>query len=287
VEIRSATREDIPAIVAFTTDTFAWGDYVPEAIGEWIDDPDAMTMVAVMDGEPVAVARTVLLTPTEAWGHGVRVRPDLRGHGVAGELTNALLEWTGQMGAQVVRLLIEDDNAASICHVDKVGLRRTVRLLRATRAVGEATANPQGNGVKRGPSAIRAKRGNVRDVPLVMASWNASDIGRAMRGLVGFGWRFHTLRAADIEEAAHTASLWEVGSSWAITSATAPTFDVAMLDTRREDGYEAVRALIDTANNGGAELVSIWIPPIDWLVQAVRRAGCDLSPMSIWEYAFS
>ncbi len=282
MEIRTATHSDIPAIVSFTTGTFEWGDYVPEAIQEWIDDPDGKTMVAVVEGEPVAVARTVLLTPTEAWGHGVRVHPDHRGERIAGALVDALLTWTRGTSAQVVRLLVEDGNTSSIRHVERVGFRRTVRLMRAMRSVGEATANPEGNGVRHGPSSLKAKPGKVQDAPLVMSSWTSSEIGRAMRSLIGMGWRFHTLRASDVEAAARVGTLWEIGNSWAITATIAPQFHVAMLDTRPEDAYETIRALIDTANSRGAEQVSIWIPSLDWLVQAARRTGCDVEPSSIW-----
>ena len=36
--IRAAHRDDIDAIVAFTTDTFSWGDYVPDKLEGWIDN---------------------------------------------------------------------------------------------------------------------------------------------------------------------------------------------------------------------------------------------------------
>jgi GNAT superfamily N-acetyltransferase len=285
MQIRPATTSDIPAIVAFTTGTFEWGDYVPDAIAEWIDDPDGMAMVAVVDGETVGVARTMLLTPTEAWAHGVRVHPEHRGEGIAGVLAESLMDWARGSGARVVRLLIEDDNAASIRHVAKVGFRRTVPMMRASRTVGEATANPQGNGVRHGPSTLVARPAKVQEATLAMTSWASSDIGRAMRGLAGIGWRFHKLRVPDVEDAARSGNLREVGSGWAMTSTTTPWFHVAMVDTRREDAYETFRALTDAANKRGSEGLTVWIPALDWLIQSARRAGCDVDPMSIWEYA--
>ena len=283
--IRPATASDIPEIVAFTTGTFEWGDYVPDVIEEWIYDPDGMAMVAVVDDQTVGVARTMLLTPVEAWAHGVRVHPDHRGEGIAGVLAESLMDRARDAGARVVRLLIEDDNAASIRHVDKVGFRRTVPMMRMTRTVGEATANPQGNGVRHGPSTLVAKPGKVQEATLAMTSWASSDIGRAMRGLAGIGWQFHKLTVADVEGAAHSGNLWEVGSGWAMTSTTTPWFHVAMVDTRPEDAYETFRALTDAANKRGSEGLTVWIPTLDWLIQAARRAGCDVDPMSVWEYA--
>ena len=107
MEIRPATSRDVPAIIAFTTGTFDWGDYVPDVIDEWITDPTGITLVALVDGEPVGVARTVLLTSTEAWSHGVRVHRDHRGAGIAGALAENLIIWAREAGAHVVRLLIE------------------------------------------------------------------------------------------------------------------------------------------------------------------------------------
>lgn len=284
MEIRQAIASDIPAIVAFTTGTFAWGDYVPDVIGEWIDDQTGMALVAVVDGVTVGVARSVLLTPTEAWSHGIRVHPDHRGLGIAGSLADALIEWARNADALVVRLLIEDDNTASIRHVDKVGFRMSVPFMRASRPVGEATANPKGNGVRRGPSSLTAKPGKAQDATMAMTSWASSHIGRAARGLGGVGWRFHRVTVQDIEGAARSGNLWEIGSGWAVTSTTTPVFQVALLDTRPEDAYETFRALTDAANNRGADQLAVWIPTFDWLIQAARRSGCDTSPMSVWEY---
>jgi L-amino acid N-acyltransferase YncA len=282
--IRPATAEDIDAIVAFTTGTFEWGDYIPDVIKEWVDDTDGMVMVAVVDGETVGVARTDLLTPTEAWAHGVRIHPDHRGEGIAGDLAETLIGWARNAGARVVRLLIDDDNTASIRHVDKVGFRRTVPMVRAFRSVGEATANPQGNGVRRGPSTLVARPGKIQDAALAMTSWVSSDIGRAMRGLVGIDWQFSKLTMTGTEDAARSGNLWEIGGGWAMTSTTAPWFHVAMVDTRREDAYETFRGLTDAANKHGAEILTVWIPAVDWLIQSARRAGCDVTPMSVWEY---
>jgi hypothetical protein len=180
-------------------------------------------------------------------------------------------------------LLIEDDNLSSIRHVEKVGFHQSVRFMRASRAVGEATVNPEGNGVRQGPSSLSARPGKVQDATLAMTSWASSELGRATRGLAGMGWRFHKLTVADVQEAARSAQLWEIGSGWAMTSTTTPLFHVAMLDTRPEDAYETFKALIDTANNRGAEHMSVWIPQYDWLIQAARRSGCDVTPMTVWE----
>ena len=281
--IRTARTSDVPAIKAFTTDTFTWGDYVPDLVEDWVADDEGVVMVAVdTDDRPIAMARAVFLTETEIWSHAARVHPDHRGRGIAGQLADALLEWGRSGGGQIARLLIEDDNLASINHITKSGFTRAASVVRATRSVGAASPNPEGNGGRRTKSAVQAKPGKAHDLPLVRASWTTSEAGRSLRGLLGIGWRFHRLRDVDIEDAARRGGLWEIGSSWAITDTIAPVFLVGLLDTTEDDAHDVIRALIDTANNRGAETFAMWTADTVWLIQAARRAGCDIEGYGIW-----
>lgn len=286
MQIRRATVDDVGAIVGFTTDTFPWGDYVPSMIEGWIVDTEGIVVVATdADDAPIGMARAVFLTPQEVWSHAARVDLRYRGRGIAGDLADALMAWARERGGLIVRLLIEDDNLPSSRHVSKKGFRRTVSVVRGRRAVGAASPNPDGNGGRRHPSALVPRPGKVQDVPLVRSSWSTSETGRVLRGLVGTGWRFHRLRDEDIEAAARSGNLWEVGNSWAITATVEPVFDVRLIDTTPDEAYDAIRGLIDTANNRGAEEVTLWLADTDWLVQAARRSGCEVSGFGVWERA--
>lgn len=285
MEFRRATHGDIAEIVAFTTDTFEWGDYVPEMIGDWIDDPSGIVIVAVDGSGIVGLARVMLLSAREAWSHAARVRPDRRGRGIAGHLADVLLEWTRDSGAHVVRLLIEDDNEASIRQIKKKGFRRVATAVRAGRAIGAATPNPDGNGGRRTSSAANARPVKAADAPMLAAAWASSTCGRPLRGLVAEGWRFRTLTEPDLIDAAQDAGLWEIGSSWAVTRQDDSTFEVSLLDTDPAEAFDAIRSLIDVANKRGSEAFWMWLADIDWLVQAARRAGCDVSTSGIWVYS--
>jgi RimJ/RimL family protein N-acetyltransferase len=285
MRIREARSSDVEAIIGYTTGTFSWGDYVPAMISGWIEDGEGTVLVAVDKHDvSIAMARSVFLSDTEVWSHAARVHPDHRGQGIAGELAEELMARAKDHGGQVVRLLIEDDNVASIQHIKKIGFRKSASATRATRSVGAAAPNPEGNGGRGRPSRLRSRLAKTRDAPLVMASWSTSDTGRALRQLVGTGWQFHRLRLSDITDAAKESHLWEVGSSWAITGATEPTFEVRMLDTRSDEAYDVIRALVDTANNQGAETFTGWLADVDWLAQAARRAGCEVTSHGIWEH---
>lgn len=284
--MREATVEDVDAIVSFTTDTFEWGDYVPHMILEWITDDVGVVMVAVDETDtPVALARAMFITDREVWSHAARVHPSFRGRGIAGDLADVLTDWARDRGGQVIRLLIEDDNLASIRHITKKAFRRGVSVVRASRTVGAASPNPEGNGGRRQPSPLRTRPGKVQDLQLVRSSWSTSQVGRAMRQLIGAGWQFHRLRDTDIEAAARSSNLWEIENSWAITGSIEPEFQVQLIDTTEAEAHDVVKALIDTANNRGAEEFSMWIADIDWLIQAARRTGCEVEGYGVWEKA--
>ena len=285
MEFREAAHEDVPEIVAFTTDTFAWGDYVPEMIDEWIDDASGAVMVAVDDSGIVGLARVALLSESEAWSHAARIRPDRRGEGIAGDLADVLLEWTRSHGIRVTRLLIEDDNESSIRHIKKKGFRRVATAVRARRAIGDATPNPEGNGGRRTSATVTARSINTADTPMLAAEWSLSQCGRPLRGLIAEGWTFRTLTEQDLLDAAHDAGLWQVGSSWAVTRQVDTEFDVSLLDTNPDEAFDTIRSLIDLANGRGAEDFWMWLTDLDWLIQAARRAGCEVSTSGIWVYS--
>lgn len=282
MEFRPATHDDIDEITAFTTDTFTWGDYVPRLIGEWIDDRSGVVMVAEDDTGIVGIARVVLLLPTEAWAHAARVRPDRRGEGIAGQLADETLIWVRARGARVVRLLIEDDNEASIRHIQKQGFRRVASAVRAHRSIGDATPNPQGNGGRGSASTLTASPVKSQDAEMLAAGWPLSECGRELRGLIAQGWSFHTITGADLVERARAGELWEMGSSWAATGPFDGAFDVSLLDTSPEDAFDAIKALLEIANERGAEAFWMWLADMDWLKHAARRAGCEISTSSIW-----
>jgi GNAT superfamily N-acetyltransferase len=285
MDIRPARASDLDPLVAFTVDTFEWGDYVPRMLPEWLEADDGVVMVAVGDDdEPIAMARAVFLTDTEVWSHAARVHPDHRGRGIAGALADRLMAWSREHGGQVVRLLIEDDNLPSITHITKVGFTRAVSVVRATRTVGAGSPNPEGNGGRRNPSRLDARPGKRQDLVLVRSAWSTSEAGRLLRGLIGGHWRFHRLRDSDIEAAAATGNLWEVGSSWAISDRDEERFDVRLLATEPSEAYDVIKALVDTANNRGAESMELWLADTDWMVQAARRCGFEVAGMGVWEH---
>ncbi|MCI4446630.1 MAG: GNAT family N-acetyltransferase, partial [Pyrobaculum sp.] len=107
---RKAEERDIPEIVAFTMDTWDWGDYIPQVIGRWIKEGRAY--VAVW-GDRIAAVAAMVQVGRSAYLQGLRVRPELRGRGVGEAMTRFLLEEARRREASVATLLVAEGTAPS------------------------------------------------------------------------------------------------------------------------------------------------------------------------------
>jgi GNAT superfamily N-acetyltransferase len=284
VSVRPALPSDREAIVEFTRDTFEWGDYIADEFDGWLARADMLVAVAVdNDEQAVALAAARMLSPSEAWFHAARVRPDLRGRGIAAEVSVALRAWARDQGAIVGRLLVENWNEASIRHVEKMGRRRVASMVRCTRSIGDASPSPDGNGGRRIPSRLRARSAHAADAQSAFASWSIGELGRASHGLFGIGWSFRRLTVEDLIAAARGSAFWEIGAGWALaSSAFDARFEVSWLETREEDAEDLVRSLIDLAIGSGSESITVWVPNIDWAVRAAKRLGFETELMHVY-----
>lgn len=288
VSIRAAVASDREAIAAFTEHTFDWGDYVAGAFDTWLDQPGTRIVVAVDDRDhAVALSRGRLVSSSEAWFHAARVHPDWRGRGIAGEMAAVLRTWAADEGALVGRLLVEDWNEASIRHVEKIGFRQVVRVVRCTKPIGEASPSPNGNGGKRVPSRLRARPAHVADATPAFSSWSVGELGMAMRGLSGGHWTFAMLTVDHLAAAARNGAFWEIGGGWAVADGEGAGLEAGWLETRPEDAPEIIRALIDLAVGRGFESITIWAPPLQWIVRDFRRLGFELEPMAVYAVELS
>ena len=282
--VRPARPSDREAIAEFTTDTFHWGDYVTDVFDEWLERADTFVAVAESDdGLPIALGAVRMLSPTEAWYSASRVHPDLRGRGIAADVSSTLRTWAREQGAIVGRLLVEDWNEVAIRHVERTGPRRVSSMVRCTKPVGDASPSPDGNGGRRLPSKLRARPAGSAEAQPAYASWSVGELGRASRGLIGIGWAFRRLTLADLEAAARANTFWEIGAGWAL-AAPAPDarFEVAWIETREEDAGDLFRSLIDLAIGSGAESISVWVPAIDWITRTARRLGFETSVLHVY-----
>lgn len=112
IVIRRARPEDVPELQSFTRNTFTWGDYVADALPEWLNEPGDL-WVADAAGKPVGVNHVRYLSEDEAWFEGVRVHPDYRRLGIGRLLTETSIRKARERGARLVRVSIDGDNFRS------------------------------------------------------------------------------------------------------------------------------------------------------------------------------
>ena len=56
LEVRRAREEDRDAVLAFSSQTWEWGDYIAYVWDEWLHDENGALFVATLDRQPVGIA---------------------------------------------------------------------------------------------------------------------------------------------------------------------------------------------------------------------------------------
>ena len=281
--IRVARDADVTAISGWTHDTFEWGDYIADALPDWLARDDAVVLVAELDGAVVGVSSSRMLSPTEAWAQGTRIHPDHRRQGVGMSLAPALEVWAREQGARVMRSMVEDWNEAARSQSLKLGYREVAAWVRAGRAVGENSPVPEGNGGRRVPPAEGLRPAHSSEAASALMSWSGGELERAARGLLPIEvWRMRRLTPADLSEAAKRNGLLTGRPGWALIEQRDDALEVPWLACEETDAGAMLRALVDRAAAAGKEELRVMIPAVPWLVAALERRSFEIHPLRIY-----
>jgi GNAT superfamily N-acetyltransferase len=269
--IRPATHADVEPISSWSSDTFSWGDYVPERLPSWIDDPETEALVVVdSDDVPVAVAHFAMLSPNEGWLEGARVHPDHRRSGFGSALNDAGVAWAADRGARVVRLSIDADNDAARSQVGRLGYRVVSSWVH-----GELTVSP----THRVSDQFRLRPAPGSDSEAAWLFWVASDLAREARELIALGWRWRTARPEDL---GRVGEVLQSAAGWVMLDQPAPDWiRVLWIATTPDDILPLLDGLSDLAAARGAEEVDIKLPNIGWTEEALRRHGAEPSEIVV------
>ncbi len=277
MEVRPARLEDIPLIVPWTRDTFEWGDYVPDRLPSWLDDPESHTVVCVEGEEIVGVSNTVMLSPTEAWLEGARVHPGHRRRGIGSLMNRAGLHWARQRGARVARLAAEEENAAARKQVEAMGYRQTSKWAHASLSPLQRPPTSLASGLQPAPSA---------DIDAAWLSWVSGDLSRPGREMLAVGWRWKTATPDDLVSAVKRGAFFQSPAGWVIADQPEPDWlNCGWLATTPDSAPELIDDLLKTAREWGIDEVTVKVPWTPWMVEALVRAGDE--PGSVVVYAIS
>lgn len=271
--IRPARAEDVPSIATWTQDTFSWGDYVPDALPGWLEDEASLVVVCVYaDDAPVALSRTQLLSPTEAWLSAARVHPDHRRSGMGMAMNDFGVDWARDRGALVARLAIEEDNDAARSQVLKVGYRLTSRWMFATAGAPI---------VPRMSQSQRLRLATSVDADAAWMFWAQSDLALAGRELIPDGWRWRRTTRQDLEDAVTDHSFYQSPGGWVIARAGDDATSVRWIATSPSDAPLLIQGLRDLRYEQG-ERIEVMIPDAAWAVETLHREGFELRPVLIY-----
>lgn len=270
--IRLARHDDVASIVPWTSDTFSWGDYVPDRIGTWIDDPQSEVLVHVDEADnPIAMCHVAMLSASEGWLEGARVHPDHRRSGLGTRLNDAGVEWARERGARVIRLSTEASNLAARNQVRRLGYREVSRWLHAEFDVDRSHRTSERYRMRPAPGA---------DAEAAWLFWAGSDLARESRELIHIGWQWRTARPEDVirpagvlvQSAAGWASVEQPAEDWIRTN---------WIATTAEDMLGLIDGLLDLAAERGAAELDIKLPDLPWTAEAIVRSGSEANPVIV------
>ena len=271
--IRKARADDVALVTPWTTDTFAWGDYVPDRMPRWLIDPDSAVLVSVDETDaPVALAHVVMLSATEGWIEAARVHPDHRRKGLGTDLNNAGVAWARERGGRVIRLATEADNDAARKQVEGLGYRRVANWVYSSFEV-----DPN----HRVADQYRLRPAPGSDAEAAWLFWAASELAREGRELIANHWQWRTARPGDVtaggellQSPAGWVSLTQPEEDWITTRwfATTPDGLLTLFD-----------GLFDLAASRSVSEVDVKLPNLGWTAEAMTRFGGD--PREVLVYA--
>jgi ribosomal protein S18 acetylase RimI-like enzyme len=272
VTIRAARHDDVDSILRWTSDTFSWGDYIPDRLPIWLEQPDSEVLVAANESDTaVALCHVAMLSPTEGWLEGARVHPDRRRSGLGRRLNDAGVAWARERGGRVVRLVTESSNMAARNQVRQLGYREVSRWLYAEFEVDPSHRTSERYRMRPAPGS---------DAEAAWLFWAGSDLARESRELIALGWQWRTARPEDVTNAA--GLLVQSSAGWA--SVEQPADDwmrTNWIASTPEDMLGLIDGLLDLAAERGVSELDIKLPDLPWAAEAIRRSGSEASPLIV------
>jgi GNAT superfamily N-acetyltransferase len=258
---RPAGRSDTSAALALVKGIWGGDDYVPEVWDAWLADSHGLLAVAEWRGRLAGLGHVADLGWGEAWLEGLRVAPDLQGHGIGSSLHNYLVARWLDMDSSVIRLLTHVSREPVKAMSAHTGFHAVAQLRfhvgptqRGTHAFAEASL----------------------DEPQLVESLKGEGTPQLSGGLMDLGWE---LAAMKLDRLEHTPGIrvwsWRGGEGWLVTRRDPTNPDPEM--TLCALAGEPVSDLLTEARSLGVELgieqIHWLAPESELILAALERAG--------------
>jgi GNAT superfamily N-acetyltransferase len=272
--VRSARSDDLASIANWTKDTFEWGDYVPERLPQWMDDPESEILVCVDVADmPLAIVHVRMLAATEGWLEAARVHPDHKRSGMGTALNHAGVDWARSRGARVVRLATETGNLAARKQVEKLGYRAGSSWV---------TAFMESDRSFRAETAARLAKSASIDVDSAWMFWSTSELGGAGRSLLSDGWQWREARVDDLTRATRDGRLFQSPAGWVMFRPDGSGLETMWLASSPQDLPRLLEGIKDLAATQGTDQLVVKVPGLDWASEALRRAQFSVSDILVY-----
>ncbi|MCX5970344.1 MAG: GNAT family N-acetyltransferase [Coprothermobacterota bacterium] len=186
--IRPARKEDISRIEAISGRIWEGDDYVPDVIGEWLEEEPGEVLVVEGDGLVVAFAHLYRLFPDLVWLEGFRTDPAWQGQGAGRTLAEHTIEKARSSGIRTAAFSTYIENYASLHILGGLGFAKVAEWVVLGRKLKEATAFPSlgspGRAEIISPEVIIPRLDEVEDFLRCSPAFAGSA------GWLAEGWRF-------------------------------------------------------------------------------------------------
>ncbi len=185
--IRPARRADRDAIFAMSKKIWGGTDYLHLVWDGWLDDPNGGLLTVTLNGRPVGVSKVTLLAPGEVWLEGLRLHPELHGHGLTGQINRYSFQVAMKHNPKSIRYSTGTGNTAS----RHLGEARGFWLIARSRWMS-------GKARKRG--RLLGRLAQARELSALHRFVTNSDCYKATGGLYGLGWKFPELTRSRLQD---------------------------------------------------------------------------------------
>jgi ribosomal protein S18 acetylase RimI-like enzyme len=277
IVVRVAKLDDRKRVLAFTSSTFSWGDYIERVFDRWLNDKSGRLLVAESEDKVVGLSFVKLTKKGEAWLQGGRVDQNYRRAGIGEAMTKECLRIAKEeMNATIARVITDKTNLPPQKLLTKLGFRVVSEF-----SEFEKKAEPIKN-----PLLTRDVR--LAEKGLIPDMWRylrRSPIFRKSCGLYTVWFVWYSLEKEDLARFVQDrkAVVYTPGgrihgvmlvNDSTIEAKNEKSIQSCYFDSDASEGVQALSSfLLDHAAKKGFKTVRLWTCSDSEIIESLRQTG--------------